>query len=254
MLVRLALLAYGLLAYAAFVAVFVYAFGFLANVEGLPRTIDVGPAAPPGEALAVDLGLLLLFAVQHTIMARPAFKARWTRILPAALERSTFVLVASGLLALLYWQWRPMPTIVWDVGTPALRALLWTLSACGFALVLVASLAIDHFELFGVRQVVDAFAGREHRPRAFTLRPPYSIVRHPLMTGFLVAFWCAPTMSVGHLVFALTATVYILVGTHIEERDLVALHGDAYRDYRRRVPALVPRLWPRAGRAGRAPT
>jgi len=240
MLARLSILLYGLAAYLAFVAVFAYAIGFLANLEVLPRTIDTGRGAPLAQALAIDLGLLLLFAVQHTVMARPRFKAWWTRLLPEPIERSTFVLVASAVLALLFWQWRALPEVVWQVTAPAGRAALWTLYGAGFALVLASSFAIDHFELFGLRQAWNAFRGREHVPARFVERPPYTWVRHPLMLGFLVAFWSAPTMSLGRLVFALATSGYVSIGLHVEERDLVAAHGQAYLDYRRRVPGLIP--------------
>ena len=241
---RLLALLYSAACYAVFLAVFLYAIGFVAGV-GVPKDIDGGSVGAALPALLVDAALLLLFAVQHSVMARPAFKRWWTRIVPPVAERSTFVLASSLVLALLFWAWRPLPLAVWDVQAPLARGALYLLSALGWLLVLSSTFLINHFELFGLRQ-----AWRHGQPEIdspFVTRAFYRIVRHPLMLGFLIAFWSAPTMSLGHLVFALATTGYILVAVKfLEERDLVAHFGDTYREYQRRVPMLVPRLRPRA--------
>ncbi|MGX6511069.1 methanethiol S-methyltransferase [Rhodococcus sp. SJ-2] len=236
---RLLVTAYGVCAYLIFLAVFLYAIGWVERWV-VPRHIDEGPRAPAGIAVAIDLALLSLFAVQHSVMARPWFKKRWTRIVPEPAERSTYVLLASAALALVMWQWRPLPHLIWDVESSTLRILLYALSLAGFGLVLVSTFAIDHFDLFGLRQVVRHLRGKV--PAASTFRVPllYRSVRHPLYLGFLVAFWIAPTMSVGHLLFATVTTAYILVAIRFEERDLIASFGERYRSYRRRVPMIVP--------------
>ncbi|MGN5238781.1 methanethiol S-methyltransferase [Rhodococcus sp. SJ-3] len=236
---RLLVTAYGVCAYLIFLAVFLYAIGWVERLV-VPRNIDEGPRAPAGIAVAIDLALLSLFAVQHSVMARPWFKKRWTRIVPEPAERSTYVLLASAALALVMWQWRPLPHLIWDVESSTLRILLYALSLAGFGLVLVSTFAIDHFDLFGLRQVVRHLRGKV--PAASTFRVPllYRSVRHPLYLGFLVAFWIAPTMSVGHLLFATVTTAYILVAIRFEERDLIATFGERYRSYRRRVPMIVP--------------
>lgn len=238
---RLFALLYGTVAYAVFLATFLYAVAFVAGI-GVPKHIDNGIATAWPLALAIDLGLLGLFAVQHSGMARPAFKRWWTRIVPAAIERSTFVLASSLVLALLFWQWRPLPAPVWEVGAGTGRWLLHGLAALGWLLLLASTFLIDHFDLFGLRQSWRAALGRGPSPAApFVTRALYRIVRHPLMLGFLIAFWAAPTMSAGHLLFALATTGYILVAVKcLEERDLVAQFGDTYRDYQRRVPMLLP--------------
>jgi protein-S-isoprenylcysteine O-methyltransferase Ste14 len=232
-------LAYGLLAYAGFFGAFVYMIGF---VEGffVPRTVDSGPPASLAFALAVDCGWFVLFAIQHSGMARASFKRRWTRVVPARAERSTYVLASAVMLLLLYALWRPIPSEVWRIDAPAARSAIVALSLAGWTLVLLASFAIDHFELFGLRQVFDAARGREPAEPVFRTPGPYRIVRHPLYLGFLIAFWSTPTMSVGHLVFALGMTGYLFIGMHFEERDLMRTFGDEYRSYRQRVPALFP--------------
>ncbi len=245
--VRLVLLAFGLFAYLAFLATFAAAVAFLSGApvaEWLgrpPREPAYGEAL--GTAVAVDLALLALFAVQHTVMARPAFKARWTRVVPATAERSVFVLATCLVLVLLLLCWRPIAGDAWRVEGP-IAVALWSLAAAGWALLLLSSFLIDHFELFGVRQALDAFRGRPHRPAPFRERGPYRLVRHPLMLGFVIAFWACPAMTWDRLLFAAVATAYIaLLGLVVEERDLLAAHGEAYADYRRRVPRLLP--WPR---------
>jgi protein-S-isoprenylcysteine O-methyltransferase Ste14 len=235
---RVLSLAYGSLAYLLFLATFLYAIGFVTGLF-VPRTVDGGLRATLGEALLVNGGCLALFALQHTIMARRAFKRRWTRIVPAQVERATFVLVTCLILGTTFWQWRALPGTLWEVHGPA-AWFLRGVSFLGWGIVLFASFLIDHFELFGLRQVVRHFLKKPVQPPQFRERSLYRMVRHPLMLGFLLAFWATPMMSMGHLFFALMCTGYILVGIQIEERTLVAEHGDAYRAYQRRVPMLVP--------------
>lgn len=232
------ILVWGLLGYAAFLGTILYAIGFVGNWV-VPKSIDSGVAGPMIPSLLINAGLLALFVVQHTIMARPAFKRGWTRIIPRAAERSTFVVAASACLALLFWQWRPLPGVIWSTDGP-LAAGLTGLSLIGWGIVFVTSFTISHFDLFGLRQVWLRFRNAPYTPIGFRLVGLYRVVRHPLMLGFLVAFWATPTMTVGHLFFAIMTTGYILFGTWMEERDLVAEHGARYLEYRRRVPGLVP--------------
>lgn len=239
-------LLYGLLAYVLFFVAILYAIGFLANLA-VPKGIDDGPVGPLGSAIAINVLLLLLFAVQHNIMARPWFKEQWTRVVPRPIERSTFVAVASLVLMLLYWQWRPMPEPVWQIDNEIARGTLWILYAIGWALVFYSSFVIDHFELFGLQQVYDHFRGREQRFAPFSERSVYRWVRHPLMLGFIVAFWAAPTMSQGRLLFAGVSTLWIFVAIRIEERDLVRFLGEPYRRYRQRTPMILPGVKPRKG-------
>lgn len=236
-----ATLIYGLLCYAVFGVTILYAIGFLGGLP-VPKTVNDGAARPLGESLLVNAGLLSLFVVQHTIMARPAFKRWWTRFIPEPAERSTFVLTASACLGLLFWQWRPMPQVIWSLTGPV-AWLLTGLSLAGWAIVLIASATISHMDLFGVRQAWLRFRNRPYAPVGFRLAGLYRLVRHPLMLGFLIAFWSAPTMTLGRLFFAVMTTGYVLFGTWIEERDLIAAHGERYLDYKRRVPGLIP--WPR---------
>lgn len=238
---RLAIFTLGLVAYAAFFAAILYAIGFVANVV-VPKSIDSGTPSPLWSALAINASLLMLFVVQHTVMARPAFKRWWTRIVPSSGERSIFVLAASASLMLLFWQWRPLPDVIWDVQLPAARWTLFSLSMLGWAIVFASSFMVSHWDLFGLRQVTHELVGRPCQPLGFRIVGLYKLVRHPLMLGFIIAFWSTPTMTVGHLFFAGMVTAYILVGTTIEERDLVAAFGDRYLDYRRRVPGLIPFL------------
>ncbi|MCW1957370.1 MAG: NnrU family protein [Mycobacterium sp.] len=238
---RYVALAYGAICYLVFLAVFLYSIGFVGNVV-VPRTVDHGVTASLPEAVLINIGLLFLFAVQHSVMARPAFKRWWTRFIPTPIERSTYVLIASLVLALMFWQWRTMPAVIWDVAWQPGRVLLWVLFGLGWVTVLVSTFLISHFDLFGLRQVYLAWRGTPYTNLRFRTSMLYRAVRHPLMLGFLVAFWSIPTMTAGHLLFAAATTGYILIAIQLEERDLTATLGDQYRDYRTRVPMLIPGL------------
>src|SRR5215831_10029731 len=243
---RAAILAYGVTTYLFFLAVFLYTIGFVGGFV-VPKHIENGVLVRPLRAIGIDVVLLALFAIQHTVMARPAFKRWWTRVIPPAAERSTFVLFASALLALIVWQWRPLPGVVWQVRSPIGVAMLHGLYFLGWGIVLYATFLIDHFELFGVRQAIGYALGRPTEPAQFTERSLYRVVRHPLMLGFLIAFWAAPLMSPGRLLFAGVITAWVLLAIRIEESTLVETHGEVYERYRRRVPALLPRFRWRAG-------
>jgi methanethiol S-methyltransferase len=236
---RIASFAYGIVVYLVFLGTFLYAVGFIGGF-GVPTTLDGPVRGSFGIALAVDLALLALFAVQHSLMARPWFKERWARLVPPPIERSTYVLFSSLALALLFWQWRPLGGAVWSVDDPAGRLVIRALFASGWALVLVSTFLINHFDLFGLRQVWLHLRGRPYQPLAFVTPGPYRLVRHPLYVGWLLVFWMTPTMAIAHLIFALATTAYILIAIQFEERDLVRHHGRAYEDYRREVPMLVP--------------
>lgn len=240
---RWVILVYGLLAYLVFLASFLYAVGFVGGFV-VPRSIDTGPESGVAVAVAIDLLLLSLFAIQHSVMARPFFKRWWTTIIPAAAERSTYVLASSLLLFLLFWQWQPLPHPVWAVTQPALAGVLWTLFGLGWLIVLISTFLINHFDLFGLRQVYLQFSGRPYTPITFQTPWLYRLVRHPIMLGFLIAFWATPTMSRGHLLFAAVVAAYVLVALQLEERDLAHFHGDSYSEYQREVSMLFP-LWPR---------
>jgi len=238
-------LGYGIAMYLLAVATVLYAVGFLANAV-VPTGVDTGPRGAFGPSLVVDVGLIGLFALQHSLMARPGFKARWTRLVPEPAARSTYVLVASLALWLLVWFWRPLPGVVWHVEGP-LAWVLWLGYLGGWALMFAAVNMIDGFELLGLRPVLAYRAGRERGSPEFVTPLAYRYVRHPIMTGFLVAFWVTPRMTVGHLLFAAGMTGYLLVGVRLEERDLVATFGAQYRRYQRAVPAFVPRPGRSAG-------
>lgn len=244
---RLVIFVYGLLAYLIFLASFLYAVGFVGGFV-VPKTIDTGSESGIAVAIVIDLLLLSVFAVQHSVMARPFFKRWWTTIIPGAAERSTYVLASSLLLFLLFWQWQPLPGLVWKVAEPAWAAVLWSLFGLGWLIVLTSTFLINHFDLFGLRQVCLQFVGRPYTPIAFQTPWLYRVVRHPIMVGFLIAFWATPTMSHGHLLFAAVVTAYVIVALQFEERDLVHFHGDSYSQYQREVSMLLP-LW-RSERSG----
>lgn len=230
---------YGLFCYLVFLASFLYAIGFIGDLA-VPKTIDSAPSIDAPEAFAINIVLLGLFAVQHSVMARQGFKAVWTRLVPRAVERSTYVLISSLLLGLICWKWQAVPAVVWDVASPVPKALLLTLFALGWLILLLSTFMINHFDLFGLRQVYLRLRGLDYTPLSFTERALYRFVRHPIYLGFVIAFWATPHMSVGHLIFSVATTGYILVGIFLEERDLMKYHGLEYGAYRARVPMLLP--------------
>jgi protein-S-isoprenylcysteine O-methyltransferase Ste14 len=235
--------AYGLAAYAAFVVVFLYAIAFVADAWFVLKTIDRGgwgDGRLTAPAVLVDVGLLLLFAVQHSVMARAGFKRWWTRVVPAAVERSTYVAASSLCLAALFTFWFPITPALWHVTGQPWRGLLVAISLAGWGIAFVSTFLINHFDLFGLRQVFVRLRNMEPPEHAFATPAFYRIVRHPLYVGFLIAFWVTPTMTLGHLIFAVATTGYILVAVQLEERDLIGAYGTQYREYRRRVPMLVP--------------
>ena len=241
LITRSVVLVYGAISYAIFFATFLYAIGFVGDLL-VPRTIDGVPSRSTGAALLIDAALLGLFALQHSVMARPAFKRVLTRFIPQAAERSTYVLMSSLALILVFWRWEPIGGVVWHIENPVGQALLYTGFAFGWLTVLVTTFLINHFDLFGLRQVWKFFRRQNYTALKFVTPGPYKVVRHPLYVGWFFAFWCTPHMTSAHLVFALLTTAYILVAIQFEERDLVTYHGSDYEEYRRRTPMLVPQL------------
>jgi methanethiol S-methyltransferase len=236
---RLSIFVYGVACYVVFFATFLYAIGFIGGFL-VPSSLDSPASAPLGQALAIDLALLSLFAIQHSGMARPAFKRWLTRFLSPAIERSTYVLLSSVALIVLFALWQPLGGVVWDVTDPLGRAVLWALFAFGWLLVLVATFLINHFDLFGLRQVWLALIDKPYTHIAFRTPGPYRLVRHPLYVGWFFAFWSTPHMTVAHLLFAVVTAAYILVAIRFEEKDLVDALGEDYRRYQKRVPMLIP--------------
>ena len=230
---------YGIAAYLVFFVTILYAIGFVMGLV-VPKTIDTGTDTPTAEAVIINLLLMALFAVQHSVMARQRFKAWWTQFVPKPVERSTYVLFASLSLLLLFWQWRPLPAVIWEVENPDLAVTLVTLSLAGWVLVFTSTWMINHFELFGLHQVTNHLIGKEEAPVRFKTPMLYKFVRHPIYLGFIIAFWAAPVMTAGHLLFAAVTTAYIFVGIALEEHDLIELFGDEYRQYKQRVSMLIP--------------
>jgi methanethiol S-methyltransferase len=236
-------LLFGVVAYLIFFATFLYLIAFVGNLPWVLVTVDQGgPDAPLGAALAIDLALVALFGLQHSIMARRGFKAAWTRIVPVPIERSVYVLIASGVLILMFLCWRPIADPVWTVENPTMSAVLWALFAIGWLVVLLSTFLINHFELFGLKQVWDHMRGGVAAEPVFHQPFFYRFVRHPLYAGFIIAFWSTPAMTIGHLVFAAGMSFYVLVAIRFEERDLVRMFGSRYVEYRVRVGMLIPRL------------
>jgi len=248
-MLKLVGIVYGLIAYAVFLASSLYAVGFVGN-WAVPKSIDSPEVSGPMKSLLVNTLLLGLFAIQHSVMARPGFKAFWTKIVSNSVERSTYVLISSLLLLLLFWQWHPMTAIVWDIPEKPARIAVQGLHWVGWLIALTSTFMISHWDLLGLRQVFLNLQGRVYRPPEFKIFALYGLVRHPLMLGFIVAFWATPTMSLGHLVFAVATTGYILIALQFEERDLIDSIGSAYVEYKKRVPMLLP--WPRANRGKRS--
>lgn len=239
---RLLTLCYGGLAYLIFFGTFLYAVGFVSGYV-VPKTVDTGSTSSLMTALLVNLVLMSIFAVQHSGMARQGFKKLFTRFASPAIERSTYVLLASLTLILLFRQWQPMPAVVWHIDTPALASIATAGGFTGWLIVLYSTFLISHFELFGLTQVVSHFAGRMVEPVKFKTPGLYRLIRHPIYLGFIIAFWSTPTMTLGHLLFAAVTTAYIFVGIYLEERDLVSMFGNEYRRYRERVSMLLPGIF-----------
>jgi protein-S-isoprenylcysteine O-methyltransferase Ste14 len=236
---RLGAFLFGIVSYAVFLVSFLYAIGFVSGLV-VPKTIDDGPDAPMAQAIIVNLLLMSVFAIQHSVMARRQFKQWWTRFVPASVERSTYVLLSSLALILLFSQWRPMPALLWQIADPRIATAVTGVSLVGWLIVLTSTFLINHFELFGLHQVANNLAGQQMPVPRFRTPLYYKFVRHPIYLGFIIAFWAAPTMTAGHLLFAAVTTAYIFVGIFLEERDLIEVFGDEYRAYKRRVSMLLP--------------
>jgi len=236
---RILAFAYGMISYLVFFVSFLYAIGFVGNIV-VPKSIDSGRPEALVPSLIIDAVLLGLFAIQHSVMARPGFKRWWTKFIPEPIERSTYVLFSSLLLILMFWQWRPILSVVWKVTNPIGSLVLTSLFWAGWLLVLASTFVINHFDLFGLRQVYLFLKGKQYTNLVFRKRFFYKLVRHPLLLGFMIAFWATPKMSLGHLVFAIATTAYMLIAIQLEERDLANIHGESYREYRREVSMLIP--------------
>jgi protein-S-isoprenylcysteine O-methyltransferase Ste14 len=236
---RMLALFFGIVSYVVFFVTFIYGIGFVGDVF-FPKSINSGTSGSMARSLFIDAVLLGLFAIPHSVMARPGFKRWWTRIIPEVIERSTYVLVSSLLLAFLFWQWQPIPYVIWELTNPVGRAVLQVLFWMGWAIVVLSTFLISHFDLFGLRQVFLHQVGKPSKDSEFRTPGLYKIVRHPLMLGFIIAFWSTPKMTFGHLIFAVGTTTYILIALQFEERDLVRIHGNAYESYRERVSMLLP--------------
>ena len=236
---RILAFVYGVVSYLIFFVTFLYAIGFVGNLV-VPKSIDTGARVPFNEALLVNVVLLGIFALQHSVMARPGFKKWWTRFVPQPVERSTYVLLASGALILLFWQWRPITTVVWSIDNLVGSYILWAIFFLGWITVLVGTSLINHFDLFGLRQVYLYQRGQQYTELGFRTPFLYKIVRHPIMLGFIMAFWATPRMTFGHFLFSIATTAYILIAIQLEERDIVSIHGTAYEEYRKQVSMLLP--------------
>ena len=241
-LVKITLFLYGVITYLILLMTFLYAIGFVGNMV-VPKSLDSATNTSFLSALLIDLALLGLFAIQHSVMARQGFKRWWLTLIPQPIERSTYVLFSSLALLLLFWQWQPMGGMIWQVNHPVGKAIFYTLFALGWMIVLISTFLINHFDLFGLRQVYLHLRGQDYTPLVFQTPALYQYVRHPLYVGWLLAFWMTPTMTVAHLVFAIATTLYILIAIQFEEKDLIAIHGDTYETYRQKVPMLIPKIW-----------
>ena len=239
MVKRTLFLIYGLICYAFFLVAFLYAVGFVSNFV-VPKSMDTGATTSLLWATAVDLSLLGVFAIQHSVMARPGFKKVWTKVIPESVERSTYVLCASLALMLLFWQWQPIDIILWDLSNTVWSNLLWGLCGIGWLLVFLSTFLVNHFDLFGLRQVYLYFREQEYESLQFRTPVFYRYVRHPIYLGFIIAFWATPIMTVAHFIFAFGTSAYILIGIFLEERDLVSIYGEQYQEYRKEVPMLIP--------------